>query len=148
MKKVIICISLTILAMMSLGCEQATAPSNSDPSSTSAPASGIDTVDLLIDFGEEREAIEVVIPCSVGSTVFSTLKRAEHQGDLQLEAAGSGETAFVKGINGLMGDANTDRYWFFYVDGQLAKQGCGVVEVDPGRKIEWRYQKRPANFDQ
>jgi len=143
MKNVTVCISLSILAMMLLGCEQATAPS-----SPSAPAREVDTVNLVIDFGDESEQIKVAIPCSVGATVFTTLKQAEQQGDLQLDAAGSGETAFVKGINGYVGDAATGRYWFFYVDDQLAKQGCGVVEVDPGRKIEWRYQEQPANFDQ
>ena len=143
MKNVVICISLSILAIMFLGCEQATAPS-----SPSAPAREGDTVDLVIDFGDEREPIKVAIPCSVGSTVFTTLKRAHQQGDLELDATGSGETAFIKGINGLTGNQETGEYWFFYVDGQLAKQGCGAVEVDPGDKIEWLYQERPAGFDQ
>ena len=143
MKNVIICISLSILAMVLLGCDQATAPSN-----TSTPAREIGTVDLVINFGDERKPIEVEIPCSADSTVFTTLKRADMHGDLELDAAGSGETAFIKGINGLMGNQETGRYWFFYVDGQLAKQGCGVVEVDPDDQIEWRYQEQPADFDQ
>ena len=108
----------------------------------------MDTVDLVVNFGDEGELIEAAIPCSVGSTVFTTLKQAEQDRVLQLDASGSGETAFVKSINGLAGDAKTGRYWFLYVDDQLAKQGCGVVEVDPGRKIEWRYQEQPADFGQ
>lgn len=143
MKNVFICISLSILALVSWGCDRATSPS-----SPAAPAREIGTVDLIVNFGGEHEAIEKAIPCSVGSTVFTTLERADLHGDLELDAAGSGETAFVNGINGVMGDAKTGKYWFFYLNDQMAKQGCGAAEVDPGDKIEWRYQVQPDDFAQ
>ena len=142
MKNVAICISLSILAVISWGCDRATSPSN--PSAVRE----IGTVDLMVNFGDQGAAIEKAIPCSAESTVFTTLKRADQHGDLELDASGSGETAFVKGINGVMGDAETGKYWFFYVNEELAKQGCGAVEVDPGDKIEWRYQEQPADFAQ
>ncbi len=141
MKNVVISISLSILAMASWGCDRATSPSP-------LPAREIGTVDLIVNFGDGHETIEKAIPCSVGSTVFTTLKRADLHGDLELDAAGNGETAFVNGINGFMGDAKTGKYWFFYLNDQMAKQGCGVVEVDPGDEIEWRYQEQPADFAQ
>ena len=143
MKNVVISISLSILAMASWGCDQ-----TRSPAPPSAPARDIGTVDLIVNFGDDHEGLEKAIPCSVGSTVFTTLKRADKHGDLELDAAGSGETAFVNGINGFMGDAKTGKYWFFYLNDQIAKQGCGVVEVDPGDKIEWRYQEQPADFAQ
>jgi len=143
MKNVAICISLSILAIISWGCDRATSSSSPE-----APEREIGTVDLVINFGEETEPISKAIPCSVGSTVFTTLKRADMHGDLSLEATGSGETAFVNSINGLKSDANTRKYWFFYVNDELAKQGCGVVDVDPGDKVEWRYQEQPAEFGQ
>ena len=143
MKNVAICISLSILAIASWGCDRATAPS-----SPLSPAREIGTVDLVVDFGAAHETIQKAIPCSADSTVFSTLKRADQHGDLELDASGSGETAFVNGINGLAGDTKAGKYWFFYINGQLAKQGCGAVEVDPGDKVEWRYQEQPAEFDE
>jgi hypothetical protein len=143
MNNVVICISLSILAITSWGCDRA-----ASPSSPSTSAREIGTVDLVVNFGDDHEAIEKAIPCSVDSTVFSTLKRADLHGDLELDASGNDETAFVKGINGLTGEAKTGKYWFFYVNDQMGKLGCGSVEVDPGDQIEWRYQEQPANFDQ
>jgi hypothetical protein len=143
MKNVAICVSLSIILISSWGCERVNSPTG--PSKTDRE---IGTVDLVVDFGGEAEMIEKAIPCSVGSTVFTTLKRADLHGDLELDTVGSGETAFVNGINGLVGDPETGKYWFFYVNGDLAKQGCGVIEVDPGDKIEWRYQEQPADFAQ
>jgi len=140
MKQLLFCLSMLVAGLASLGCQQTTAPI--------ASAREIGTVDLVVNFEDGREVIEKAIPCSVGSTVFTTLQRADQHGDLELNAAGSGETAFVKGINGLTGNQETGQYWFFYVNDQMAKQGCGVVEVDPGDLIEWRYQEQPANFDQ
>ena len=118
------------------------------------PTRDVGTVDLQVDFGGQQNQdaespanIDVAIPCSVGSTVFTTLKRAQQNGDLKMEASGAGETAFVSSINGVGSDADSGCYWFFFVNDVLAKKGSDVVEVDPGDKIRWSFQQRPADFD-
>ena len=75
MKNIVICISLTLVALVSLGCDRSTAPGSS------ASERAIGTVDLTVDFGGEGETIQVAIPVSDGSTVFTTLKRADQHGD-------------------------------------------------------------------
>lgn len=107
----------------------------------------IGTVDLSIEFGDAGPGpIRVAIPCSERSTVFSTLQRADRQGDLYFGASGQGERAFVHSINGIANDSSEGRYWVFQVNGTLAERGCGVVEVDPGDVIQWRYGGSPAEL--
>ena len=54
------------------------------------------TVDLEIDFQSEREKIEVPVPCSADSTVFSILVRANNLDDLDFEFRGTEpDTRFV-----------------------------------------------------
>ncbi len=141
MKNVVACLLLLGGVLTGTGCDRGTAPL--------APVRDIGTVDLIVDFGDQPNApqkIEVVVPCSVDSTVFTTMQRALQNGDLKMEASGTGETAFIHSINGVAGDAGTGNYWFFFLNDQLAQLGAGMAEVDPGDQVRWSYQVKPANF--
>lgn len=48
--------------------------------------------------------------------------------------------AYVDSINGLKGGTD-EKYWSFYIDGELASVGAGSYEPTGGEVIEWKFQK-------
>ena len=102
------------------------------------------TVDLEIDFqSQEKTTIQVAVPCSADSTVFSILTRAQNLGDLKFESRGSGpESRFVTSIGGVENQAAGDN-WVFRVNGELADRGCGEFSVRPGDQVQWMFGKYP-----
>ena len=79
--------------------------------------------------------------------MLKILQRAELNGDLKLESSGTGETAFVQSINGVGGTSTPDQYWTYLLNGELAKTGSGVTEVDPNDEIQWRFGAAPPELD-
>lgn len=57
---------------------------------------------------------------------------------------GNGESAFIKSIDRIVGGANGEDWWIYYVNGELANQGAGVVELKAGDRVEWRLGKYGA----
>ena len=129
---------ICVLLTLAIGCQ---------PTETGAlPKRQIGTVVLTVDFGSAAENIRVQIPCSEDSTVLNILQRAELNGDLELQTSGVGETAFVQSINGV-GKTNTPgKYWTYLLNGELAKAGSGVTEVDPNDEIHWRFGAPPPEL--
>ena len=100
------------------------------------------TVDLEIDFQSEREKIEVAIPCSADSTVFSILIRAKNLDDLDFESRGTvPANKFVTSIGGVENQAALG--WVFRVNGELADKGCGEFAVTPGDHVQWVFGSYP-----
>ena len=124
------------------GCERA------EVAVATSPPRQIGTIDLTVEFADGRAPIEVAIPCSDDSTVFSTLERAHRAGDLELEASGTGERAFVQSIDGVAGDSQQETYWIFFVNDELGERGSGVADVDPGDRVRWSYMRTPASLQE
>ena len=103
------------------------------------------TVDLEIDFrSQEKEKIQVAIPCSADSTVFSILTRAQNLGDVEFESRGSGpDSRFVTSIGGVANQAAGGDNWVFRVNGELADRGCGELSVRPGDQVQWIFGEYP-----
>jgi len=97
---------------------------------------------LSIEAADERREFQIEV--ARRSSVLDLLKAAEEQGKLEFEFVGSGGSAFVTAIDGLA-NARDDatRYWVFYVNGQMAQRGCGVVRLEPGDRVRWVYQASP-----
>lgn len=126
------------------GC-QPTATAPDDP----AAKRQIGTVVLSVDFGGRSDNVNVEIPCSADSTVFDILNRAMLNGDLKINATGSGETAFVHSINGVGEDAedrSAGNFWVYKINDQIGKTGSGVTEVDPADVVSWRFGRAPADL--
>ncbi|KKQ16687.1 MAG: hypothetical protein US31_C0028G0002 [Berkelbacteria bacterium GW2011_GWA1_36_9] len=68
-----------------------------------------------------------------GKTALDILK-ASHQVESQDSSIG----IFVTGIDGTKNQDN--KYWMFYVDGQLGATGADQYTTKDGDKIEWRYE--------
>ena len=128
------------LVIATAGCERAEV--------AVLPPREIGTVDLTVEFADGRAPIEVAIPCSDDSTAFSTLERAHRNGDLKLNASGTGERAFVHSIDGVAGDSQQETYWIFFVNDEMGERGSGVTPVDPGDRVRWSYLKPPASLQE
>jgi hypothetical protein len=115
-------------------------PVESQPSDNEVVAG---TVDLFVDFTGERANVKVSVPCSADSTVFQILERASKMGDLEFDSQGSGGTAFVHAINGVMNQRARGKNWVFRVNDEVAHESCGTFEVSPGDRIEWRFGEDP-----
>lgn len=46
---------------------------------------------------------------------------------------------YVDSINGVKGGTD-DKYWSFYVDGQLAQKGAAEYVTKGGEKVEWKFE--------
>ena len=72
-----------------------------------------------------------------GDTAYTVLKRL--LGD-NVEATGSGETLYVRSINGLAEmDKGPQSGWVYSVNREIPQVGAGVYEVKPGDEIIWHY---------
>ncbi|MCE9546561.1 MAG: DUF4430 domain-containing protein [Planctomycetia bacterium] len=110
---------------------------------TEAPAAQATakTVSLTIDFGDSPAKEFAGIPWTEGMTVLDAMVEARRLGLLKFEEHGTGQTAFVESINGRKnaGAAATDRNWLFSVNGQQGDEGAGVVRIQSGDRVLWKF---------
>ena len=66
---------------------------------------------------------------------------ASKQADLKFEYKGSGETAFLKSIDGVEneGGGAEKKNWQFWVNGKRADRGFGVFELQLSDKVVWKF---------
>ena len=130
---------LLAAVVMLAGCDQ---PDTALLTPEDAKVAG--TVDLEIDFQSQKKNIQVAIPCSADSTVFSILTRAQNLGDVKFESRGSSpESRFVTSIGGVKSQAAAGDNWVFRVNGELADRGCGEFSVRPGDQVQWMFGEYP-----
>lgn len=133
----VVCCALTLFT----GCQKSSAPGV--PGGQTVVAG---TVELEVVFKPERENLQVVVPCSADSTVFSILQRAENMGDLKFESIGlSDEMKFVTSIDGIDNQAGSGDNWVYRVNGKLGDKSSGVYDVHPGDQIQWTFGKYDEN---
>ncbi len=58
--------------------------------------------------------------------------------DPDVTVKGSGEQAFVVGINGRVADEGKREFWALYVNGELATVGAGSLQTTSKDRIEWK----------
>ena len=81
----------------------------------------------------------LILACSADSTVFTILQRAAKMDDLQFDSQGSGSTAFVHSIDGVMNAGGRGKNWVYRVNDLLVNESCGLKGVVPGDQIKWKY---------
>ncbi len=71
-----------------------------------------------------------------GSTAFDAFKAAANLSYTMHPVYG----IYVTGINGLLEDSKTGKYWQYYVDGQLAPVGVSSFLLTKNVSLEFRYE--------
>lgn len=99
-------------------------------------------VTLAIDFGDGFEKHYTQLPYAENMTVLDALRVAErHPRGIRLKYRGSGETAFVFGLDDAENQGAKGRNWMYRVNDDWPKKSCGITTLKPGDAILWRFRK-------
>ena len=50
------------------------------------------------------------------------------------------EGGFISAIEGIEQDLDAERYWLYYIEGEMASVGAADYELQEGDQIEWRLE--------
>ena len=128
----LIIFSTVVFAPLMGGCES--------PSSNSATTQ-TGTVILEIDFNGRAVDKTINVQCSSDSTVLSILQRADERGAVDFTFTGSGKSAFITAIDGVVNEKANGDNWVYRVNGELGNRGSGDSTVKAGDTILWRFGK-------
>jgi hypothetical protein len=130
-------VAVSIVFVRAGGCQ-----SSSDSGSAIQGDANAATVSFLltIDFGDDKKSLSWPMNCPPETTVLEVMQRAQQAGILELASSGGGEMAFLSAIDGIKSEGGSGKNWVFYVNGELAKRGCGTVVVQSFDEIDWRFE--------
>lgn len=99
-------------------------------------------VSLVLDFGDTTEPQIQSIEIKAEETVLSVLKKALERLNIDLTIQEYEQGVFIEAIgNRKNGDDN--KYWLYYVNGEMPQVSCGKKIVKAGDKIEFKFQTSP-----
>ncbi len=98
---------------------------------------------LTIEFGQRREPVSGSLEFSGHQTVFDLLQAVAAVNRVKVDYSGSGETVFIKAIDGVVGGEGDNPWWVYLVNNQLANEGCGTKRLESGDRVTWRLGKYP-----
>lgn len=97
----------------------------------------------IIDKGDVNLLSYQIVPAE-NSTVFSLLEKLAQRENFEIEyKTYEGMGVFVESIAGLKG-GNDNKWWQYWVNGELPQVSADKKEVKSGDKIEWKFA--PASF--
>jgi len=94
-------------------------------------------VNLIIDYEDyaPNEEFSLTLP-STNHTVYDAMILT----NLSLETTGTGPLLFIVAINGIRNNHDgNNRWWQYWVDGELAPVGVGIYVLQDDTIVEWRY---------
>jgi hypothetical protein len=95
-----------------------------------------------IDFGGQRTRIEEQLSASEDSTVFSLLQDLAQKRNLDIETSYyEGMGVLVESID-MVGNkgAGDDRYWQYWVNGELPMVSSDKMQVEKDDVVEWKFE--------
>lgn len=107
---------------------------------------GLDQIDYLPHDGIILATSSYEI--EAGETVYDILIQAARAGKLHVDASGSGESAYVRGISYLYEQQHGDLSgWTYTVNGTSPSVGCGAYTLSDGDEIVFDYSLtlKPVN---
>jgi len=96
-------------------------------------------VSLIIDYGENTPLV-VNSEFEEGMTAFSLLKEKVGELNLNLETKTYDMGVFIETI-GDKKNGQDEKYWMYYVNGELSMIAADKKELNPGDKIEFKFEK-------
>lgn len=97
-------------------------------------------VTLSVTIPEEVEAITSIEPFIVSADKEDTIIDVTKKTDIELDMNGTGENAYVEGINGLSAfDEGPESGWLVKVNDEFIDVGPGSYVVTEDDAIEWLY---------
>ncbi|MFH1255199.1 MAG: DUF4430 domain-containing protein [bacterium] len=102
-----------------------------------AEKSAADDFKVKLEIGGKEYQSEI----EQGGTVYDLMKNSQADGKLSFSAkeyAGMG--ALVEEINGIKNNAETGKFWIFYVNGQPSAVGISSYVLKNNDAISWKYE--------
>ena len=120
------------------GGDYARADDENSSDSDGETASPVVTMSIVC--GEDAILNSEKVGLQENDSVFSLLVRITKEKKIHLDFSGSGESAYVKGINNIYAfDEGPESGWIYRVNGSSPSKGCGAYELEAGDVVEWRY---------
>ncbi|TWU04608.1 DUF4430 domain-containing protein [Stieleria varia] len=129
-----ILVFLACLHVTLLGCGTPEATQTApvvDPAIDANASSGPVTFSFESPDSVREWVVDDVVDGSTLETVMRTIQMP------QIEISGSGPTAFVNSIDGIM--TSGDKGWTFKIDDEFANQGIGATVLHPPTKVTWTF---------
>ncbi len=100
-----------------------------------------DSVTLELHFPQKKEVRKFKpVAWKDGQTVFEVLEALrKREEEFEFKYRGKGSTLFVFEIAGVENEGGRGNNWVFLVDEKVADRSAGVMKVEKGAKIVWRY---------
>jgi len=141
MKKIIFLLSLTLIIVLGSGCNFWKNTSSQNQETEKAAENPIAQAFFNFDFGDGA-AKSFVLPLDNGETVYDFLKTLADQNQIQLEAQESSLGILIQAINGFT-NGQDNKYWIYYINGQMAQEGVSTQKVKVDDKIEFKFETNP-----
>lgn len=101
----------------------------------------LETVKVVVDFGDGSQKQFGAVPWKQEMTVFAALEAAaKHPRGFKFAHQGKGETVLVTAIDDLKNEGR-GRNWLYEVNGKLGDRSCAVMPLKAGDSILWRFGK-------
>jgi hypothetical protein len=94
---------------------------------------------LTINFGDGRRLENASAGWREGMTVLDLL---QNEPRLNLRVQGSGESAFLRELNGVANEGAGGRNWIYSVNGKPADKSCGVYRLRANDHVLWTFAGR------
>lgn len=91
---------------------------------------------LIIDDGK-GEVEKYQVEAGENADAFGVLQDSE----VEFKYSNSDMGIMINSIEGVENNQDEEKYWMFYVDGEMAEKGAGQKEVEAGDKLKFKYQK-------
>ena len=98
-------------------------------------------VSLMLDFGNVDIKTFSDIAIGDNDSVFEVLQKVVSENNIELNYKdyGGDMGVFIESIGGQQNDFKSGYYWQYWVNGQYAKIGASVQELQSGDVVEWKY---------
>jgi len=77
-----------------------------------------------------------------GVTAFEALQQIAKAYSLELKTKKYDFGVMIEGIGDLVGGQD-DKYWLFYINGEMAMSSVDTQAISPGDKVEFRFEASP-----
>lgn len=141
MKKIIFLLFLALIIISISGCNlwQKTSPQNQE--AEKAVENPIATATISFDFGDDTTK-DFVLPIEGEKTVYDLLNALAGENQIQMETQESSLGILIQAIDGFA-NGQDNKYWIYYVNGQMAPLGVAEQKLSPDDKIEFKFEANP-----
>lgn len=110
------------------------------PESPVPSPQALETVSLMLDFGDGTVKSWTEVPFVEGQTLFDLTAKIARENNLALEFDPPGEYGiFLKSIGDKKGGEEGGKWWMWWVGGKAGEVAADQYRIQPGDVLEWKF---------